>query len=200
VIPLPPSLFKQSTQPPSPTMSMSTESSSASQPYTPKAPYKHQSSVFVGSQKGTAHAWASQESFFDMGEYPTFREEESCYRVPPTEADEVRSLAGSRPFFMNFGEMEGITVTPIGEESFLLLSSSPDMFLHHPDPWSESPMSMQMSLSPREAGRDRGDYAWMLEESSPEPGVYEFGMQLDEEPGDMADWRQFHADLLATIH
>lgn len=133
-----------------------------------------------------------------------FREEENCYGVPPIEIDGVHALPGSRSFFMSVGKVEGVGIQ---EESILLLSSSPDMFLHRPDPQCECPMSMHMSLPPRcvrETRRNgRGDCAWMLEESSPEPKEYEFefeeAIQLDDEPGDMADWRQFHVNLLATI-
>lgn len=141
----------------------------------------------------------------------TFRySEEEClcagYLLPPIELDAVRSLAGSRPFFVNLGEMDAIAVPPIGEESFLSLSNSPDGLIHHPLPRRERPVSMPLprsrhsSLHHRtwETRRERDDCGWMLEGSSPELKSYEFGdeeIRLDDE----RDWRQFHVDWVRSI-
>lgn len=136
-----------------------------------------------------------------------FRDSDDEYRylMPPIEIDGVRSLAGPRSFLVNLGEMDAFAV----EESFLFPSSSPDAFLHHPVPRRERPVSTQtMPLSSRrtrETRWERSDCAWMLEESSPELKAQEF-VDAEEEirPDDvdephMADWRQFHLDLLQTI-
>lgn len=143
-------------------------------------------------------------------------EEEHCcagYLVPPIEIDALRSLAGSRSFFVNLGEIDATPVSPIGEEESLLLSSDPGGLLHHPIPRRERPVSMQTIPSrrspvhhrTREARRERGDCAWMLEESSPELKAYELEGEDGEEIGtddarsEVADWRQFHVDWLQTI-
>ena len=134
------------------------------------------------------------------------------YLMPPIEIDTARSLAGSRPFIVNLGEMDATAVPQIGEESFLLLASDPDGCLRHSNSRRERPVSMQAMPLPsrrssvhhrtREMRRERGDCAWMLEESSPELKTYELGdeeMRLDDERPDVADWRQFHVDWLQAI-
>lgn len=137
--------------------------------------------------------------------------------MPPIEMDGIRSLSGSRPFFVNLGEMDATAVPPRGEESFLFLSNDPDGFLHHPIPRVERPVSIQTMPIPsccssvqhrtRETRKERGDCAWMLEEPSPELKIYELGdekggeLRLDDvdERADVTDWRQFHTDWLQTI-
>lgn len=138
--------------------------------------------------------------------------EEYRYLIPPIEIDGIRSPAGSRSFLVNLGDRDAIPVRPVKDEPFLLLSSSPDTSLRHPISRRERPVSTQTvplpsRRTPRETGPgwERGDCAWTLEGSSPEVQVYECGdaeeeTWPDDEPGDdMADWRQFHVDLLQTI-
>ena len=96
---------------------------------------------------------------------------------------------------MNLGEIDA------GEESPPSLSDSQDRFVHPPIPRRERPMSMQTTPLPSHCTRERGDCAWMLEESSPELKAYELGdevedMRLDDE----RDWRQFHVDWVRNIH
>lgn len=107
------------------------------------------------------------------------------YLLPPIELDAVRSLPGSRSFFMNLGEMDVMK-----EESFLSLSNSPDALPHRPVPRCACRASMVSSSLHHRAG----DCAWMLEESSPELKVYDDG---DED--DARDWRQFHVDWVRSI-
>ncbi|KAG8212893.1 hypothetical protein J3R82DRAFT_11234 [Butyriboletus roseoflavus] len=196
-------------------MSISTDPGPTSPPHTPKGARPRPSSMFVRPTKEMTDAWSSGGGFFEIGEFPKFPEEghrHAGHLMPPIEIDTVRSLAGSRPFIVNLGEMDATAVPQIGGESCLLLSSDQDGCLHHPVPRRERPVSMQTMPLPsrrsslhhrtRETRRERGDCAWMLEESSPELKAYELGdeeLRLDDERLDVADWRQFHVDWLQTI-
>ena len=126
--------------------------------------------------------------------------------MPPIEIEGMRSLTGSQStFFVNLGEGDAIAVAPVGEEASLLLSSSPDGFLHHSISRREHPVLIPVpSRRTRDTRWERGDCPWMLEESSPELKAHELlgeeEIQLDnDEHKDVADWRQFHVDLLQTI-
>lgn len=81
--------------------------------------------------------------------------------------------------------MDAIAIPPMEEESYLSLSNSPDRLLHHP--------TIPSSCT-RETRRERGDCAWMLEESSPELKACEL-----EEEMRLDDWRQFHVDWVQSI-
>jgi len=171
-----------------------------SSPAPPLRAYLRPSSMFVRPTKEMPDAWSSGGMILEIEDYPKFLEEvRAGYLLLPIDPDDVRFLAGSQSFFVHLGELDAIAVPLMGEESFL--SSSPDRFLYPPIPQRERPVSMQTTPHTRETRRERGDCAWMLEESSPELKACELG---EEEEEDMRldverDWRQFHVDWVRNI-
>ncbi|KAI9566931.1 hypothetical protein HD554DRAFT_2024771 [Boletus coccyginus] len=147
----------------------STNSSRSPLPRTPNVARPRPSSMFGQTTKEMVDAWLSGVCFFEIGDYPKLPYVPRSFDHPNARSRSVRSLGGSRPVFVNLGEMDAITVPPIREESFLSLSNSPDGLVHHPLPRRERPVSMQTS--------------------------HEFG---DEEEIQL-DWRQFHVDWVRSI-
>jgi hypothetical protein len=150
--------------------------------------------------------WSSERNFFDVKDYPKFPEEKHLgakFFLPSIELDAVHCLTGSRPFFVNLEETDAVAVSSVEDEPFLTLSNSSDGIVQHAIPRRERPVSMQ--TMPLHYRRERGDCAWMLEESSPELKAYDLGdaeeeeIRLDDEEEDESDWRQFHVDWVRNI-